>query len=105
VKIEQGWARKPDKVNVGTIKEPFFVSPDEATEAIKDYEIINFFNIWTNTKRWGLPFTGGWAQQPGWVIEVLNIIETEWLKHGERKIRDRAGNGSQTSYKEFKKIH
>jgi len=33
------------------------------------------FNMWANTKRWGMPSGKGWAYEPAWVLDILNTLE------------------------------
>lgn len=44
---------------------------------LEDRELINLINMYYNTKNMGLPFTGGWAEQPFWVVHVMNILTNE----------------------------
>ena len=36
-------------------------------------------------KRFGLPFTGGWAEQPGYLIEVIEIFEHVYMQYAENE--------------------
>lgn len=52
--------------------------------AIPDYftaEFADTLTAWSNTKRWGMPFEGGWADQPCRLMDVLVEYErmyNEW---------------------------
>jgi hypothetical protein len=35
------------------------------------------FEIWRNWKRYGLPFAGGWAEHPDYLVRVINLFEEE----------------------------
>lgn len=50
--------------------------------------------IWRTYRTFGLPFAGGWAEQPGVYMDVIELLEAEWAKreqeqreneHGRRK--------------------
>ena len=50
--------------------------PSYFTQAAKGY-----FRIWVNWKLGlGLPFSGGWAEQPARVAEALELLETQHQK-------------------------
>lgn len=38
---------------------------------------MKLINVYYNTKAHGLPFAGGWAEQPFWVVHVMNILTNE----------------------------
>lgn len=60
---------------------------------IPDYCTAEFglaLRIWSDWKRFGLPFPGGWAQQPAPVMAVIRLFEAEFAeweskKHGSRR--------------------
>lgn len=72
--------------NIGTVQKPFFIWEDEIPSILHDREIINMINLYVRTKRWGLPFGGGWASQPFWVIEILDALEEAEIEYGKRTI-------------------
>jgi hypothetical protein len=37
-------------------------------------------HIWENYRRFGLPFAGGWAEQPAVVMDVIELLEDELAK-------------------------
>ena len=53
---------------------------------MKDHDIVNAINLYARTKRWGLPFSGGWAEQPLWMLQVLDTLEQIEIDYGERTI-------------------
>jgi hypothetical protein len=52
----------------------------EVRKIIKDNTVTAALNMWSKTKRWGLPFAGGWAEQPAWVMDILDAAEECDLK-------------------------
>lgn len=42
-------------------------------------ENIQYFNsamdLYNRTKRWGLPFSGGWAETPQYIIDALDAVQ------------------------------
>jgi hypothetical protein len=57
---------------------------DDIEGYLKDYDIVNAINLYARTKRWGLPFAGGWAEQPYWMLQVLDTLEQIEIEYGER---------------------
>lgn len=59
-------------------------------------KILSYFSEWYQScvelynryKRFGLPFSGGWAEQPGYIIEILETFEAVIEMH------DRSRNDS-----------
>ena len=43
---------------------------------LDDYA-ISCVNIWSRWKKFGNPFDGGWAQQPAYLIDIIDVIDTE----------------------------
>ena len=43
-------------------------------------EAMTAIQLWSNYKCFGLPFAGGWAEQPAVVMDVLEVLENEWRK-------------------------
>ena len=41
-----------------------------------DDDFILSYNQYLRFKRYGLPFSGGWAEQPGIILDTLDIWET-----------------------------
>ena len=50
------------------------------------YDIPKYFDehlngairLWNNYRNFGLPFTGGWAEQPSVYMDVLEVCESEY---------------------------
>jgi len=40
-----------------------------------DAGFITSYNAWTRFKRFGLPYQGGWAEQPGIILDHLETWE------------------------------
>ena len=40
-----------------------------------DDDFMDCWKLWNRFKKFGLPYAGGWADQPSIVIEVLETIE------------------------------
>ena len=38
-------------------------------------EFVGLLNAWSNIKRWGMPFAGGWAEQPCRLMDVMTAFE------------------------------
>ena len=41
-------------------------------------------NLYVRTKRWGLPFGGGWIEQPAWVMDIIDALEEIEIEYGKR---------------------
>ena len=39
---------------------------------------------WNNYHRFGLPFTGGWKEQPCQLIDVIELFDSLYEKHREK---------------------
>jgi hypothetical protein len=33
------------------------------------------YDLWQNCKRFGLPFGGGWAEQPAWILRLIKAFD------------------------------
>ena len=33
--------------------------------------------MWVRTKRHGLPFSGGWAEQPAVIMDLIDLLDAE----------------------------
>jgi hypothetical protein len=82
--IQAGYGNEHREVNIGTEQHPRFVWTDEIERYLKDGEIINAINLYVRTKRWGLPFNGGWAEQPYWMLQTIDALEQVEIEHGQR---------------------
>lgn len=40
--------------------------------------------MYVRSKKWGLPFTGGWMNQPAWIIEVFDVLDNVEAMYGQR---------------------
>jgi hypothetical protein len=38
------------------------------------------FDMWSKWKTMGLPFSGGWAEQPAVFTDIINALEREFNK-------------------------
>lgn len=61
----------------------FFVFLEEGKPPVKmdgvPVEVYTYyFKIFTRTENYGLPHGGGWADEPGWVLDYLD--EMKWRK-------------------------
>jgi hypothetical protein len=60
---------------------------------VKKGEIKNYFteyyysavSLYNRYKRFGMPFTGGWAEQPEYLIDVIDLFDSTIAAHGEYK--------------------
>ncbi len=71
--------------NIGTVDNPYFVMEDEIPELLGDREITRKINMYVRSKKWGLPFAGGWANQPAWIMEVFDALDDIEVLYGQRK--------------------
>jgi len=56
---------------------------------IPDYftpDFANMVEIWVNVKRWGMPFEGGWADQPAILMDVINLFEQAYNEYEEERL-------------------
>lgn len=82
-KPHSGIFRHKEK-NIGTVEEPYFVFEDEIPELINNRENIKIINMYIRSKRWGLPFMGGWANQPAWIMDIFDSLDDIEAKYGQR---------------------
>jgi len=40
-----------------------------------DEQFWSCANVWSRYKQFGLPFTGGWAEQPAHIIDAIEAVE------------------------------
>jgi len=40
-----------------------------------DEQFWSCANIWGRWKQFGLPFTGGWAEQPAHIVDAIEAVE------------------------------
>ena len=51
---------------------------------IRDYftrEFIDTLDVWASVKKWGMPYEGGWAEQPCRLMDVISEYDkmyAEW---------------------------
>lgn len=50
---------------------------------LKERNIITLLNFYSDYKLMGLPFAGGWAEQPFWVVDTIRALALE-----ENKIKN-----------------
>jgi hypothetical protein len=64
--------------NAGTFKNPVKVWRSEIPELFT-HEFYVALALW---RRWhlgmGFPFSGGWAEQPAWIVETIDAFETHY---------------------------
>lgn len=82
--IQQGYGVDHREVNIGTSEHPCYIYTDEIEGYLKDGDVINAINLYVRTKRWGLPFSGGWAEQPHWMLQIIDILEQIEIEYGQR---------------------
>jgi len=68
--------------NIGTVKDPYYVQDDEMKGLLNDQGITRKINLYIRSKKWGLPFPGGWMNQPAWIMEVFDILDNVEAAHG-----------------------
>jgi hypothetical protein len=60
---------------------------------IKRREIDKYFNdvylfgleLHNRFKRFGLPYSGGWAEQPEYLIKIIEIFERVYMQYSEQQ--------------------
>lgn len=52
-----------------------------------DDELWSAVNLWNRYKAYGLPFGGGWAEQPAHLVDAIDAVE-----HGIREYNSRHGS-------------
>ena len=82
--IKKGYGNEHREINIGTTEYPHYVWTDEIEAHLKDADVINAINLYIRTKRWGLPFSGGWAEQPYWMLQTIDILEQIEGEYGQR---------------------
>ena len=63
------------------------VHKDEIRKRLSDIDSLGAVNLYARTKRWGLPFSGGWAEQPAWVLHILDTLEQIEIEHAAGRIK------------------
>ena len=54
----------------------YLIRRDMIRDYFTDYNIMSI-KLWKNYKKYGWPYVGGWAQQPSFVYDVIETIESE----------------------------
>lgn len=57
---------------------------------------IHLFDAWQKWRTFGLPYVGGWADQPAPLLDVLNQLEyahAEYMQAQRKKADQKAKNG------------
>jgi len=44
--------------------------------------------LWKRTKEHGLPFAGGWGEQPAWMCDIIFALDDEYNAWIARKTKD-----------------
>ena len=70
--------------NIGSVENPYFIMEDKLPEILNDREVRKKINMYVISKKWGLPFAGGWMEQPAWIMEIFNTLDNIEIKHGQR---------------------
>lgn len=52
--------------------------------------------IYNRFKRYGFPYSGGWAEQPEYIVQLIDVFESTIDKYHshEREIQERKSNGN-----------
>lgn len=59
-------------------------------QVLKDEGVQRAITAWGRWKRYGLPYAGGWAEQPAVAIDLIDVCEIEWCAV-EETMRQRDG--------------
>lgn len=66
------------------IRDVAIVTRQEALDCVDD-EMMRVYNIW---RMWhlgfGMPLPGSWAQQPTYLMNIIEIIEGQYLRFKEK---------------------
>jgi hypothetical protein len=69
------------KTLIGPKKNPVAMIYRKDLEAYVDASMWNLYKIWSMWKKgFGLPLSGTWAEQPIWIIDIINLLENEHRK-------------------------
>lgn len=64
----------------------YFVDKSEIEGYFSNYNYITAFNVWHKFHlNMGFPFTGGWAEQPWWIVEFISLLENTYNEEQEAK--------------------
>jgi hypothetical protein len=67
---------------------PWQIEPDVYTRKCPESFVRDWgwaFRLWKTTRKHGLPFPGGWAEQPAWVMDILTALDDEFDKWESEK--------------------
>lgn len=70
--------------NIGSVENPYFIMEDTLPGLLNDGNVIQKINMYVISKKWGLPFAGGWMEQPAWIMEIFNVLDDVEVKYGKR---------------------
>jgi len=89
VKDEYDWSKhqgfRHKEINIGLNNENmFYIWEDEISGMLNDRDNIKAINMYIRSKKWGLPFGGGWADQPAWIMDVFDWLEDAEVRYGKR---------------------
>jgi hypothetical protein len=62
-------------------------------QRLVDRSFLSAMRVWSQWKRFGWPYAGGWAEQPARVFDVIEALETEFGAI-EADRMEKAKNGS-----------
>ena len=67
----------------------YFVNKSEIEGYFSNYNYITAFNVWYKFHlNMGFPFTGGWAEQPWWIVEFISLLEILIMRSKKLNIRN-----------------
>ena len=55
-------------------------------------ELWRAIKIWNNFKVFGLPFAGGWAEQPKHIVKIITMVESASNQEEEEKRKKPTGS-------------
>jgi len=67
---------------------PWQIEPDVYTRECPEVYVRQWgwaFRLWKTTRKHGLPFSGGWADQPARVMDILTALDEEFDKWESEK--------------------
>ena len=66
----------------------YFIAKDKIEDYFTNFNYITAFNVWYKFHlNMGFPFTGGWAEQPWWIVEFISLLENTYNEEQEAKYK------------------
>lgn len=56
------------------------------------FEVLEGIKLWGKWKRFGMPYAGGWAEQPARAWDIIEAIEGEYIEMENARVEKARGN-------------